>query len=190
MNVYSAILRRRSIRRFKQQHIQENLLFKLVDTSRLAPSAGNNQPLAFITISTGEGCEKIFPHLEWARYIENDEPPEGKRPAAYIVVLIDREVLPEGGAHDVGAAVQNMLLAALEEGLGSCWIRSFDREKIAELLNVPESMELDSVIALGKPAESPITEIMRESGKYWRDERGLMHVPKRLLDNILHKEKF
>jgi len=79
----------------------------------------------------------------------------------------------------VGAAVQNILLEALEEGLGSCWLRSVARDKIAVLLGVPGHMELDSIIALGYPAEAPVTEMMKDSLVYWRDDRGLLHVPKR-----------
>ncbi len=191
MNVYSAIQRRRTIRRFKEQAIAESILIKLVDTARLAPSSGNQQPLEYITVLSKEKKSALFPLLKWARYIKPDDtPPEGKRPAAYIIVLINRNVMSKGGGHEVGAAVQNIILAALEDDIGSCWLRSIDRQEIQKLFGVPEHFEIDSVIALGKPAESPMTELARDDIEYWRDERGLMHVPKRKLDLILHREKY
>lgn len=191
MNVYSAIQRRRTIRRFKDQEVQESLLIKMVDSARLAPSAGNYQPLEYIIVTSKKGCDAVFRHLKWARHIKDgDEPPEGKRPTAYIIVLINRDIMQKGGGHDVGAAVQNMLLAALEDGLGACWLRTFDRQEITSIFKVPDHCEADSVIAVGKPDEAPRTEPARGDTKYWRDEHGMLHVPKKKLDNVLHKEKY
>jgi nitroreductase len=192
VNVYSAIQRRRTIRRFKEQEITDSELIKMIDGARVAPSAGNFQPLEFITVKSRKNCEALFPCLVWARHVKGgDAPPEGNRPAAYIIVLINREIISKGGGHDVGAAVQNVMLAAIEDGLGSCWLRSIDREKIKEIFKVPEHCEIDSVIAIGRPAESPRTESAHSGDiKYWRDEHGMLHVPKRKLDNVLHKEKY
>lgn len=192
MNVYSAIQRRRTIRRFKETPISEASLIKLVDVARLAPSAGNQQPLEYLTVNSKEKCSAVFPLLKWARFIKPDDtPPEGKRPGAYIIVLINRSIASKGGSHDAGAAVQNIMLAALEDDIGSCWLRTIDRSAIKELFGIPDHVEVDSVIALGKSAESPMTETARsENIEYWRDERGLMHVPKRKIDNVLHKEKY
>ncbi|HOX28264.1 MAG TPA: nitroreductase family protein [bacterium] len=191
MNVYSAILRRRSIRRYKEQPIPESVVYKLIDAARLAPSAGNVQPLEFVTICSPEGCEMVFPTLKWARHIQSgDTPPEGKRPTAYVIVLINRHVMSKGGGHEAGAAVQNIMLEALEEGLGTCWLRSIDRAGLSEKLGVPDKYEIDSVVAIGKPAEAPMTEAIKNDTVYWRDDRGVMHVPKRVTDNIHHREKF
>jgi nitroreductase len=192
VNVYSAIQRRRTIRRFREHPLAESELIKLVDVARLAPSAGNKQPLEYITIDSKEKCRALFPMLKWARFIEPDDtPPEGKRPAAYIIVLINRDIASKGGAHDAGAAIQNIMLAALEDEIGSCWLRSIDRAGIKSLFGIPDHCEVDSVIALGKSGESPMTEAARgDKLEYWRDERGLMHVPKRKIDQILHREKY
>ncbi|MFA6448194.1 MAG: nitroreductase family protein [bacterium] len=192
MNVYSAIQRRRTIRRFKETPIAEGVLIKLVDTARLAPSAGNIQPLEYIIVCSKEKCRAVFPLLKWARNIKPDDaPPEGNRPTAYIIVLINREISPKGGGHETGAAVQNIMLAALEDDIGSCWMRSVEKSELKILFNVPEYCDIDSVIALGKPGESPMTEPARDDEtEYWRDDRGLMHVPKRKLGQILHREKY
>ncbi len=190
MNVYSAIQRRRTIRRFKDQSVPDSVLFKLVDVARLAPSAGNLQPLEYITVSSKKGCDALFPHLKWSKLIKNGEPPDGRKPVGYVIVLINRDIVSRGGAHDVGAAVQNMLLATIDEGFGSCWLRSIDRSEIKATFKIPDNCEIDSVIAIGKPAESPLSEVAKDSTAYWRDDRGLMHVPKRKVDHIIHREKY
>lgn len=191
MDVFSAISRRRTIRRFRDSKVADLLLEKLVEAARLAPSASNRQILEYITVNDKALCSAIFDHLDWGGHADGgDAPPEGRRPAAYIVILINRNISSSGGGHDAGAAVQNILLSAYDSGLGSCWLRSFDSDKIRELLDIPATMELDSVIALGVAGESPMTEVMTDSAKYWRDKRGVLHVPKRLLNNILHKNKY
>ena len=58
------------------------------------------------------------------------------------------------------------------------------------MLNVPEDYKVDSVLALGYPAEEPITEELKESVKYWKDSKGRLHVPKRRLDDIVHFNGF
>jgi nitroreductase len=92
--------------------------------------------------------------------------------------------------YDVGAAMENMILSAQEEGLGSCWLLSIEREKLAEILNVPEGYRIDCVLALGYPAESPVKEELTDSVKYWQDKDGVLHVPKRPLRTVLHLDRF
>lgn len=184
--------RRRSIRRFKTSpNVSEGMLVKLVDAARLAPSGGNLQPLEYIIVKEKEAREALFECLEWEKMVKGGGvPADDKKPPAYIVVLINRNVLKKGGFHEVGAAVQNILLLATEDGYGSCWIRSADKEKIKNILSIPEYCEVDSVVALGIPAESPMTEASNGPLSYWRDERGVLHVPKRSLEQILHRGKY
>ncbi len=63
-------------------------------------------------------------------------------------------------------------------------------KKLGEMLNIPPSRYIDSVLALGYPDESPVVEEMRDSIKYWKDENGVLHVPKRRLKDILHINRF
>ncbi|MCK7496660.1 MAG: nitroreductase family protein [Comamonadaceae bacterium] len=65
--------------------------------------------------------------------------------------------------YDVGAAMENMILAALAEGVGACWLLSIDREKLKGVLGVPDGYRIDSVLALGYPAEEPAAEVMGEA---------------------------
>ncbi|HAV42419.1 TPA: nitroreductase [bacterium] len=188
MSVIDAIYNRRSIRRFEQTKIPESILEKLVDCGRLAPSAANLQPIEYIVIDREDVCQMVFPALRWAAYIHPQGiPKEGERPVAYIIVLINTEKTTLGVQHDTGAAIENILLAAYEEGIGSCWIGSIEREVLKTILKVPDHCQIDSVIALGYPLESPVVEEMRDSIRYWKDDTGILHVPKRPLKDILHK---
>ena len=132
----------------------------------------------------------LFTTLKWAGYIApQGDPPEGKRPVAYVIVLINRE---KGGSaeRDAAAAIENILLTALEEGIGSCWLGSIDRKRLRQVLKVPEFCQIDSVIALGYPSEKSVEERFEGSIKYWRDKEGIFHVPKRDLTDILHHNTY
>jgi len=90
MNVYNTILKRRSIRRFKQKPITITVLKKLVDAARYAPSAANLQPLEFIIVNKKKLVDEIFPLTFWAGYLgDKGAPEEGRRPVAYIAALVN-----------------------------------------------------------------------------------------------------
>jgi len=192
MTVYQAIRQRRTIRRFTQDPVPPAVLMKLVEAARLAPSGGNLQPWEFIIVQGKDLVAEVFGTLGWAGYIApRGNPPAGERPTAYIVVLQNKEIKVATPCADLAAAIENMLLLAVEEGLGSCWIGSIKRERLATLLGIPSTHLLDSVIALGYPNEDSVTEECRESSiRYWKDDAGVMHIPKRNLTEILHQEKY
>ncbi len=191
MKVYEAICKRRTIRRFRQEPIPKGILEKLIKAARLAPSAANLQPGEYIVVDEPSLVEQVFSTLRWAGYIvPRWEPPEGERPVAYIVVLLNKEKVKAGGERDAAASIENILLAALEEGIGSCWLGSIDREILQGLLNIPQHCQIDSIVALGYPKESPVVEEMKDSIKYWKDDKNMLHVPKRKLEDILHWNKF
>jgi nitroreductase len=187
-SVYRTILKRRTIRRFKQIPIPRAILKKLVNAARLAPSAANLQSLEYLIIDSPEVRDKLFPYLKWANYIApRGTPPEGKRPVAYVVVLVNqKKELPAYSAYDAGAAIENLILTAWEIGIGVCWIKALDKEKIFRFLKLPKNLKLDSVLALGYCAEMPKPETLTKSLKYWQDFRGRLHVPKRRLTDIMH----
>ncbi|MCM8772246.1 MAG: nitroreductase family protein [Candidatus Omnitrophica bacterium] len=191
MDIYEIIKKRRTIRRFKQKEIPLELLEKFVDMARIAPSGANIQPLEYIIVNDKKIVDEIFPLTGWAGYLGKDgPPPEGRRPVAYIVVLINNDLNSSTPKHDAGASIENILLSATYEGIGCCWIGSINREKLREILNIPKNYEIDSVIALGYPDEESVIEEFKGSVKYWKDEKGVMHVPKRNLKDILHYNKF
>ncbi|MDD5621742.1 MAG: nitroreductase family protein [Actinomycetota bacterium] len=190
MEVYDTIISRRTIRKFKQKPVKLSVLKRLVNAGRLAPSAGNLQPLEYIVIADGIVREKIFPHVRWARYIEPEgNPKEDERPMAYIIILINKEnLLVPFYKYDVGASAENITLAALEKGIGCCWIGSFDRKKIKNILKITDDCSIDLILALGYPLEDPgYYDIEKDKSiKYHKDNSGKLHVPKRKLDDIVH----
>ena len=191
MSVTNIILSRRTVRRFKPLPVDRTLVEKLVNAGRLAPSAANLQPLEFVAVLDEEARRAVFPCLRWAAYIApRGNPQPGEEPMAYIVTLVNLSVRERGFEYDVGAAMENMILAAREEGLGSCWLLSIEREKLAAILNVPQGYRIDCVLALGYPAESPVADELKESVKYWQDADGVLHVPKRPLGAVFRLNRF
>jgi nitroreductase len=187
MSSYELILTRRSIRQFKPNPVSRDILEKLVNSARLAPSGANLQPLEFVAIDDGEIKKELFSCLRWAAHIAPEgNPKPGCEPTAYVVVLVNLDIRKSGYEREVGAAVENMILTAWEKSIGSCWIANADTDRIQEMLKVPENYRVDSVLALGYPAEEPKTEEMKDSFKYWKDSQGQLHVPKRRLADVLH----
>ncbi len=182
------VRKNRSVRRFyEERFISRETLEGLVNLARLSPSAGNLQPLKYILSNTPEKNERIFPCLAWAAYLKDwPGPPKGERPSAYIVILGDREITNNFFC-DHGIAAQSILLGARQQGLGGCIIGSINRERLREALSIPERFEILLVIALGIPKEEVVIEEIGpgESIKYWRDEKGVHHVPKRRLKDII-----
>lgn len=182
------ILKSRSYRRFCQEKpVKIEALKELVDLARLSPSASNLQPLKYILSCDREKNGKIFPHLAWAGYLKDWKgPAEGERPAAYIIILGDTGISKAFGC-DHGIASQSILLGAVEKGLGGCIIGSINQEGLRQALGIDRRYEILLVIALGRPSEKVKVERVKEDGdiKYWRDEQGMHHVPKRGLEELL-----
>jgi len=187
MNIYEMILKRRTIRRFQKKKVPYEVLEKCVNAARLAPSAANLQPCEYLIVDEEDLLDEVFGTLQWAGYISDGSPPPSQGPTAYIIVLINQEVKTKAFEHDVGMAVENIILTALEEGVGSCCFGAVDREKLRKGFDIPKKYVIDLVIALGYPNESPVEEPFENSVKYWKDKRGLLHVPKRKLKDILHR---
>ena len=187
MNIYEVILKRRTIRRFQNKKVPYGVLEKCVNAARLAPSAANLQPCEYMIVDEEDLLDEVFGTLQWAGYISDGSPPPSQRPTAYIIVLINREVKRKEFEHDVGMAVENIVLTALEEGVGSCCFGAVEREELRKRLSIPKKYIIDLVIALGYPNESPVLEPFTGSVKYWKDKKGLLHVPKRKLKDILHR---
>ena len=190
--IFDIAVGRRTIRQFKPDPLPRHLLGKLVDAARLAPSAANMQPLEYIAVDDRRVCGEIFACLKWAAYIAPEgDPKPGQEPVAYIVTLVNTKVREKMFEYDVGAAMENMILTALGEGgVGSCWLLSIDRDRLKGILGVPDDYRIDCVLALGYPAERPAAEDLTDSQKYWKDSEGRLHVPKRTLASVLHRNRF
>lgn len=187
MTIKEAIRARRTIRKYKQERIPLSVLKELVDGARLAPSASNRQPLEYLIVEETTLLEPVFRTLGWAGYIKpHGTPKEGEKPVAYIVILVNSDLGSSWDKHDIGASVQNILLGAREYGIGCCWFGSVNRDKLREIFNISEKYIIDSVISLGYAAEKSVVVDEQGSIKYYKDENGVLYVPKRRLDDIMH----
>jgi len=186
------INKNRSYRRFYQEiPVSMGTLRELVDLARLSPSAANRQPLKYFLSNSPETNSTIFPCLAWAGYLpEWAGPEEGERPAAYLIMLGDSRIT-NNYLCDHGIAAQSILLGAVEKGLGGCIIGAINREKLRENLGLPSHLEILQVLALGKPKEKVVINPLPADGdiKYWRDQNGAHHVPKRALDDLIINDR-
>jgi nitroreductase len=191
MDIMDLIKTRRSVRRFSQEKLDRNFLIELVEAARCAPAFANEQSLEYIVVDEPKVCQEIFETLTWAWYVRpKRKPAPNQRPTAYIIVLIDSEIKKEAVV-DAAAAIENILLAAWDKGVGSCWMGALAREKIFQVLGIDEKYIIDSVVALGKPAEKPVMEdAATDDTKYYLDKNDVLHVPKRPLNRVLHFNKF
>lgn len=159
MDVFEAIRTRRSIRRYESKAVEKEKLFKVLEAARLAPSAKNYQPWSFIVVTDSRIKNSLNDHLENFNRDWSISAP----------VIIVACAFPEKGyvrkdgeeywRIDVSIAMQNLILAAWEEGLGTCWIAVFDEKKIKEVLGIPSNIRVIAMTTLGYPAEQkePVT---------------------------------
>ncbi len=177
------ITTRRSIRRFTPQPVPRQELIRIAEAGSLASTPGNLQPWQFIILDTPELTNKLFPLLRWLA----QPPPEKQRPTAYIALLMDKDSLNSWDrVAAAGAAFQNMQLYAWGKGIGSCCLGSVQRDKAALLLEIPDHLHLFVVIALGYPDETPVAKKADDSLRPYRDEDGVLHVPKKPIEDMVH----
>lgn len=183
--IYEKIASRRTIRKYAQKPVPKEVLLKCVDASRLSPSGANRQPLKYIIIDDHELMKEVFSTLKWAGYLPSYQPGENETPQAYIVITLDKNIYENYG-HDAGIAAMSISMVAHDNGLGSCILGSANREKLKEILKMPDSSDIILVVALGYPSENPVVDKVKDGNiKYWLDENKVLHVPKRSLEEIL-----
>jgi len=148
-----AIFNRRSIRRFADRPVEAEKVEMLMRAAMQAPSAGNQQPWHFVVVDDRETLEALS-HM--SRYAG---PLAGA--ALGVITLARSEGLrfAENWQQDMGAATENILLEAVELGLGGVWLAvEGDPSRgacIREVLGIPEEMRVYSALAIGYPAETP-----------------------------------
>lgn len=192
-NIKELSLDARSVRVFdRSRSAGREVLEYLVECARYCPSAANVQPLKYRLCYEPCETEKLFALTKWAGYLKDIKlPPEGKEPTDFIVICHDRSIAntSDYSMMDVGIAAQTINLAAREKGFGCCMIGSFDKEKAAEILSIPEKMVPVLVLAIGAPAEFPEICPVGEDGsiKYFRDSNDRHFVPKRSAEEVILK---
>ena len=188
MEVFECINKRNSIRRFVQDQIFDKDLLKIIDAARIAPSAANLQPLEYIIINKQEQCNAIFPNIGWAGYIKPAwKPEEHERPTAYIAII---NTQPKNSYVDldVGISMAYIVLSAQSIELDSCILCKINKKELIQILKIPNSIELKALVALGKRNETVQREENINDVKYWRDNKEILHVPKKPLSSIIHEQ--
>jgi len=163
------------------------LVRRLVDIARLVPSGGNQQPLRYRIVTDATERGRVFPYLRWAAALKDwAGPAEGERPTAYIVILSPAD---KPSHTDVGIAAQTIQLAATTMGYAACMVGSIDRPAVRHELRLPDDLEIQLIVALGRPGEKIVLEELARGGdvSYWRTPDGVHHVPKRRLEDVLIK---
>jgi len=160
--VYRCILQRRSIRNYVDgKPVEREKIQVLLRAAMAAPSACNLQPWEFIIVDDPAGMAELKPLVPGGQF---------NAPMAVVVCARTGYVPWEGNgwAIDCAAAIQNMMLAAVEMGLGSLWIGDFDRQRVCEHLHIPEGVEPVNVVYFGYPAENKraVTRY-KEEAVYW-----------------------
>jgi nitroreductase len=152
--IIGIIKKRRSIRDYEDKDIPYEDIHEILEAARWAPSTRNLQNWYFIIIKDKEKIEKIAEIADQS-FIK-------KAPVIIVVCSNDKiieSIYGEKGKmfaiQNVAAAIENILLAATEKEIGSCWIGWFDEKRLKELLEVPEDINIHAIITLGYPKHIP-----------------------------------
>jgi nitroreductase len=144
---------RYSCRNYTDRPIEEEKLRYIMECVRLAPSAVNRQPWRFIVIKDQPRLDLIYNAYarEWIR-----------NAPVIVVCLADRQnawVRPSDGKNhadiDLAIAIEHLVLAAAEQGLGSCWVCNFDAPLFSQTFPLPEGYEPIALVPLGYAADQP-----------------------------------
>ena len=154
MDLYEAIRTRKSVRAWRERPVAEDVLARVLDAARLAPSARNMQEWRFVVVSDPGLRRRLGAEAARQEFVG----------AAPIVLACcaesDGRVMRCGQAAypiDVAIAMDHLSLAAAAEGLGTCWIGSFDEAVVKRLLGIPATVRVVELMSLGVPADpSPV----------------------------------
>ena len=166
MEVYQCIRTRRTVREFRPDPVPEEVVLRILQAGRWAPSSSNTQPWHFIVISDRDTIATLGNIATQGSFL-------GQAPMAIAIVMEDapRPQL------DAGRALQQMELMAWSEGLGTCFVGvriAEQQQEIKELLGIPQELELITILPFGYPVEGD-----RPKG-----------TPRKSMDEIAHRERF
>jgi nitroreductase len=154
MSVLEVIQKRRSLRKYKGNSIPEDVLQRVLEAARLAPSGKNYQPWKFIIVQDKELKEKLAQASAEQFFM-------AEAPIIIVGCGFPDDSYSRMGRYmkswpvDVTIALEHLILQAAEEGLGTCWIGSFEETEVKSILNIPENVRVLALIPLGYPDETP-----------------------------------
>lgn len=147
----NSIFSRRSIRRYKDTIVEKEKIEKILRAAMQAPSAWNQQPWEFIVVENKDKLQELSKLSPYASSIAHS-------PVSIVILGNEnRMVIPEQWEQDLGAATQNMLLEAVELGLGAVWLGVYPKEDIVDFVTnsfkLPKNIKPYAVISIGYPLE-------------------------------------
>jgi len=192
MSIKELAYKNRTYRRYDQSaRVDMSTLEELVDYARVASSARNDQALKYVLVTDEKMCEVVFNNIKWARDLPDwPGPAEGEKPTAYIIPFKD-EKIQKNILWDLGLALQNITMGAVEKGLGCCHFGNVNYANLKKELGIEdETLAMQCVLAIGKPVEKVVLTDIPQSGsiKYYRDENNVHYVPKRKLQDLIAKK--
>ena len=163
MDVFQAIKKRKSVRGYTGESISEEDMNKLLQSARMAPSAKNLQPWQIIVVTDTETKKELVGICHGQMFVEDA--------AAVIIGLVEDTKWSE---IDLTISLDHLSLQAVELGLGTCWIGSFDTEKLKELIKIPDGYEPFILMTVGHPdddSHSPTKKAVEELVRWIEPER-------------------
>jgi len=182
MDVFDAIQSRRSIRTYIDKPVPREAMEKILEAGRLAPSARNSEPWHFIAV-TDEKKRKLLSKGLYAKFVA--------QAPLVIVACGDKKASSEWYAIDTALSVENMVLTAVNEGLGTCCVGSFEEKDVKNVLKIPDKFEVLVMITVGYAGEkldlsSKLLNLVRSrktlSEVCSEDEFDKPLVPKKVID--------
>ena len=168
MNIDRLFLERKSIRSFSKKEIDNEIILKLLNAARIAPSAVNYQPWRFFVCSSIEIKDKIIESYP-RKWFESAP--------LYIVACADKSESwkraadnKDHGNIDVAIALTHLMLKATELGLGTCWVCNFDAKILIDALNLDKALEPVAIIPIGYPSENVSEETKHQKNRKSVDE--------------------
>jgi nitroreductase len=144
------LARRQSIRDFTDQPVSDEKLNAILESARIAQSGCNSQSWKFVVIKDAKTRQQLMRAAENQRQV-------GQAPVIIAAISLDPERLMPNGvpacAVDLAIAVENMALAAVDQGLGSCWIGGFSQDEAKKVLGVPGKYRVDAMLPIGYPGQ-------------------------------------
>ncbi len=170
MSFLNLVLKRQSVRSYKQDPVSHEIIDRCIEAARLAPSACNSQPWSFIVVDSPKIKSKVASAIFGGMYSMCSF---AESAPVLIAVITEKSKLSAAiGGHikgtkynliDIGIACEHLVLQAAEEGLGTCWLGWFNEKKVKKELNLPKSTKIDVIISLGYPLDETIREKQRKS---------------------------
>lgn len=150
MDVTKAIRDRRSVRSYENKDIPQEVLLKVLEAARLAPSANNRQPWKFVVVREAAKRAALAKAAKEQQFV-------AEAPVVIAAVAMEPERTMTCGvptyAVDLAIAVDHMTLAAVDQGLGSCWIGAFYQEDVRKILKIPDEYKVATLLTLGYPRD-------------------------------------